>query len=344
MKSIHHLIKTLYRLDYNNLKAIDDLIVNIEAHLTTHGQDSKLELALHALNARKADELNRGFDKVCAAAKFVVDKLKDQEDWDVVEFDIFCAVVGRIKDYELTIAMMEKCFDMLERNFKDLRHYDYRKARIFGEMTNRFMRAKFLDNVDPQELKERFDTCAKSAIKMWEKLGYVAMRTSVLVRQAIFNENPDKILECVKAMEITRDKYWIKSSKDEAVEYVRFLGDNVTTRLHNFMMGWQIQKRRKELGMGTQEFADMIGSTQTAVNEIERGDAGVGTERFYKIAKVLQIHNLSYFYGEPLVNATAITDNIFIYQVGQFMSDISKPDQEFIRDLVKQTVDHIKKK
>ena len=335
MKNIHHLIKTLYRLDYNNLKAIDDLISDIEAHLAEHGPDSKLELALHALKARKADELNSGFDKVCEAAKFVVDKLKDQEDWDFIEFDIFCAVLGRIKSYGFTIAMMKKCFDMLERNFKDLPNYEFRKARIFFEMTNRFMRAKYLDNVDSQELKKLFDTCAKSAIKMWGELGEVAMRTAVFVRQAIFNGNPDEVLECIKTMEATDDKYWIKSSKDEAVEYVRFLCPNITIKLHNFMIGWQIKKRRKELGISTQEFADMIGSTQNMVSDIERGAKGISPERLYVVMYALQVENPSYFFGEPLVSARVIPKDAYEYQTVQLMSGMPEKKKRLALTLVK---------
>jgi len=335
MKNCDYLIEAYYQLEYSDSKALYDLIDSVETHLATHGSDTKLEFVLHAAKVRKIEELNSGFDKVCEAAEFVVDKLKGQEDWDFVEFDIFCAVLGRIHSYELTISMMEKCFDMLERNFKDLPNYDYKKARIFGEMTWRLMRAKFCDNVDPQELKKLFDTCVKSAIKTFEELGYVAIRTALLVRDAIFNENPDKILECIKAMEITRDKYWIKSSKDEVVEYVRFLGDNVTTELHNFVVGWQIKKRRKELGISTLEFADMIGSSQTAVNEFERGAKGVGSERFYKIKKVLQVENISYLFGEPLVSARVVPKDTYDYQALQFISGMSEKKKKLALTLLK---------
>jgi len=336
MKNGDYFIENFLQLDYGDSKALYSLIGNIEAHLAAHGSDTKLELALHAAKARKEDETNSGFDKVCEAAKFAVDKLKDQEDWDIVEFDIFCGVLGRIRDYKLTTAMMEKCFDMLERNFKDVRHYEYRKARIFFEMTNRFMRAKFFDNVDPQELTKLFDTCVKSAIKMLEDLELVALRTAALVRQAIFNENPAKILECIKAMEATKNKYWIKASKDEVVEYVRFIGDNVTTKLHNFVVGWQIKKRRKELGISTLDFADMIGSTQTAVNEFERGDKGVGSERFYKIIKVLQVQNISYLFGEPLVNASVVAKDTYEYQMVQLTSGMSEKRKKLALTLVKE--------
>jgi len=339
MTNIHHLIKDLYRLDYSNLKVIDDLIGNIEAHLSAHGSDLKLELALHTIKARKQDELNSGFDKVCEAAEFVVNKLKDQEDWDIIEFDIFCAVLGNIKSYKLTVSMMDKSLDMLERNFKNLPDYEYRKARIFTEMTWRLLRAKFLDQIDPQEVKKLFDTCVKSAMHIWEKLGHVAIRTNLLVREAIFNGNPDEILKCVRAVEDTRDKYWIKSSKDETVEYIRFLKPNVTLELHNFMFGWQIKKRRKELGIGTMELANMIGSTQNMINEIERGVKGIGVERIYVIMQALQVQNPSYFFGEPLVSASVVAKDIHEYQAMQLMSGMSEKTKDAAVDFLKKLVE-----
>jgi len=335
MKNGDYLIEVFLQLDYGDSKALYNLIDSVEAHLATHGSDKKLELVLHASKARKEDELNSGFDKVCATAAYVVDKLKDQEDWDIVEFDIFCGVLGRIQLYELTIAMMEKCLDMLERNFKDLPNYDYRKARIFAEMTWRLMRAKFYDDVDLQELKKLFDTCVKSSMKIWEKSDRVALRTNLLVRDAIFNENPAKILECVKAMEAIDDKYWIKSSKDEAVEYVRFLSPNVTNDLHKFMVGWQIQKRRKELGMGTQKLADMVSSTQPAINAIERGEKGIRPERLYVFMYALQVQNPSYFFGEPLVSARVVPKDTYEYQAVQLMSGMPEKKKKLALTLVK---------
>ena len=340
MKNSDSLIKTLYQLDYSDLNAIDDLIGSIAAHIAIHGPDPKLELALHVTKARKEDELNNGFDKVCAAAQIVVDMLKDQEDWDINEFDMFCTVLGRIESYELTIAMMEKCLDMLERNFKNLPHYEHRKGLIYGEMTWRLVRAKYFDNVNPQELKKLFDTCVKSAIKIWEDLGRIELRTAVLVREAIFNQDATEILECVRAMEITRDKYWIKSSKDEVVEYVRFLGKNVTADLHNFMFGWQVKKQRIALGIKTIDFADMIGSSQTVVNEMERGGKGVGTERLYAIADALQVHNMSYFFGQPLISSSAVANDADIYQVVQLMTDMPVRDRKLGLTLIKGLSDH----
>jgi len=345
MKSSDYFVKAYLGLDYSDLKAIDDLIGSIEAHLATHGSDTKLELTLHASKARKEEELNSGFDKVCATAKLVVDKLKDQKDWDVFEFDIFCGVLGRIESYELSIAMMEKSLDILERNFKNLSNYEYRKARISGEMTWRLTRAKFHDNVDPQKLKETFNMCFKSAMQVCEKLSLVALRTSLLVREAIFNENPTKILECVKAMEVTRDNYWIKSSKDEVVEYVRFLGDNVTIDLHNFMLGWQTKKRRTELGLKTVELANMIGTSQNIMSEMERGAKGFGTLRLYQIAKALKVQSMSYFYGEPLVSSAIATLDIHAYNAAHFVSILpEEKDKELAISLIKNLVDYSKDK
>jgi len=335
MKNCAYFINTLYQLDYSNLKAIDNLIDDIASHLAEHGSDSKLELALHVTKVRKLDELNSGFDKVCEAAKFVVDKLKDQADWDIDEFNLFCSVLGRIQSYELTLSMMEKSLNVLERNFKNLPNYEYMKARIFGEMTWRLMRAKFHDNVDPQELTKLFDTCVNSAMQVCEKSGRVALRTNLLVRQAIFNGNPDEVLECVKAMEATEDKYWIKSSKDEVVEYVRFLSPNVTNDLHKFVVGWQIQKRRKELGMGTQKLADMVSSTQPAINAIERGEKGVRPERLYVFMYALQVQNPSYFFGEPLVSARVIPKDTYDYQMVQLMSGMSEKKKKLALTLAK---------
>jgi len=323
-------INAFYELQNYDLKVIEPLVDSIDAYLATNGPDTKLECLSYALKAQKEILLNNDFIRACEIGESAIDILQDA-DWDLFELDIFILVLGRIESYELAIAMMKKAHDMLDSKFSDLEFYDYMKYRIFSVSSDRHLRARYYDNADPKKVREMFDICVNAAIKICEKYNYLTFRTIQLTRRAIFEEDVKKIFDCISAIEDTKDDYWIAVVKNKVVEYTRHLGDNVTTKLKNFVTGWQIKKRQKELGISTIELADMIDSSQTTVNQIERGHTGVSQRRLYKIAKALAVEDLSYFMGGPIRRATTIVAmDVHTHHMVQLMSSLSETGRKLL--------------
>ena len=328
-------INAFYELQNYDLKVIEPLIDSIDAYLATNGPDTKLEFLSCALKTQREIVLNNDFIKACEIAKSAVDILQNT-DWDLFELDIFIILLDRIESYELATAMMKKAHDMLDSKFRNLEFYDYTKFKIFAASSERHLRAKYYDNADPKKIKEMFDACINSAIKICEKYKYLTFRTVLIAWRAIFEEDVKKIFDCISAIEDTKDDYWITVVKNKVVEYTRHLGDNVTTKLKNFVTGWQIKKRRKELSMSTIELADMIDSSQTTINQIERGIGGVSQKRLYKIAKALAVEDLLYFMGGPIRRATTIVAmDVHTHHMVQMMSPLSDKDKGHAVELLK---------
>jgi len=327
-------INEFYKLKDYDLKVIEPLIDNIDAYLATNGPDTKLELLLCALKTQQELVLQNDFIKACDIAKPVVDILQDA-DWDLFELDIFINVLGRIESYELTLALIKKAHNILDSKFSDLEVYDYMKLKIYATSSARHLRAKFYDNADPQKIKEMFNTCANSAIKICEKYEYLTFRTVQLAWRAIFEEDVDKIFDCIRAIEDTNDDYWITVVKNKVVEYTKHLGEKVTTKLKNFVTGWQVKKRREELGLSTLDLADMIGSGQTTINQIERGGTGVSHKRLIVIAKALAVDDLAYFLGGPINRAPIVATDIHIHHMVQIMNSLSESGRELLVEQAK---------
>ena len=54
-------------------------------------------------------------------------------------------------------------------------------------------------------------------------------------------------------------------------------------------MGAIIRRRRKELGMSTQELANALGIKAQSVGRIERGEKGLSLDTFLTVCRVLRI-------------------------------------------------------
>ena len=54
-------------------------------------------------------------------------------------------------------------------------------------------------------------------------------------------------------------------------------------------MGAIIRRRRKELGLSTQDLAEALDVKAQSVNRIERGDRGISLDTFLAVCRVLKI-------------------------------------------------------
>lgn len=67
----------------------------------------------------------------------------------------------------------------------------------------------------------------------------------------------------------------------------------------NQIVGKEIRKRRKNLGLSGMELADLIGISQQQVSRYERGECNITLENLFSLAKALEV-SLIYFLSDEL--------------------------------------------
>lgn len=67
----------------------------------------------------------------------------------------------------------------------------------------------------------------------------------------------------------------------------------------NQIVGKEIRKRRKNLGLSGMELADLIGISQQQISRYERGECNITLENLFSLAKALEV-NLIYFLSDEL--------------------------------------------
>jgi len=333
MKDRKWFIEKFYTTDSGEDVELNDVICELENYLTLNENDIQMELLLHTFRANKIDSEAGDFEAHYQISEPIVSALKAME-WGYLELDILSFSIGHIKCYTTTVEMLNKAISLLETKYKEHKNYSDTKLRLYFNISLRLLRAKFYDNVNPEELEKLFTQCISAALAICKAKGFITYRTVLLTRQAIFNGNADKILECINGLRATEDTAWIKTTSDEIVEYCRCMGQDITKGLKNFMLGNRIQKRRQALGLSTMDFADAIGTTQTVVNEAERGANGFSVERLYAVANVLQVE-MGYLFGDRACPPPNTIDNIKIYKMVKMMERMDEKEQQFILDIVK---------
>ena len=327
MENRKYLIDEFYRIDFNNSDETSKLLVELEEYMATHEPDVQLELILHTVRANNADRSTVPFVAMYELASPAVELLKDMQ-WGQVELDVLSTVIGYIESYSTIEQMLERALNTLESSPLDFKNYHSTKLQFFFNVTLRLLRAKFYDKIKPEKLAALFAKCSTEAVALCEKKNLSTMRTVVLTRKAIFDGNVTKILECIDGLRATAELAWIQTTSDEIAEYCRHLGPKINKELRQFMYGYRIQKRRKELGITTAELSEFIDSDQSVVNQIERGLKGISIERLEVIARVLQVP-MGYILGDDST-LLAVPGNITLHKFNTFVEKQDEADQEYL--------------
>jgi len=334
MQSKEHFINAFYGVESRDIAALNSLIGDIETYLIEEDSDIQLKLILHTLYAYVADNTADDFKKCCEAAAPIIEILRKGE-WELLELDILVSVLGYIASYSLTVELAQKALSILSKKFANIKHYELKRLRAYFNLSQRLLRAKCFDKVNPQELKAFFDQCVNSAIAICEKKGLTTLKTVLRVRIAVFYGAYNDILNGLKALEDTKDESWIKAAKDEVAGYLYHIDSDskLSTKMHNFVVGHQIRRRRMERGMSTLDFADAIGSSQSAVNEFERGAKGVRGKRLQDIAKILDV-DISYLHGDIKKKSADVVTDDKTQTINHLLSNMCDAEKQHVLDFI----------
>jgi len=315
-------------LAFDDKENVDEHINRLETYISESGYDLQLKLILYYYQGLKADDLENNYNKACEFSALALDLLKTTS-WGWLELQVLASAISRAPHYTTSWEFMQKALKVLDDKFVNHENYEYSKFRLYGNLTWRLIRARYYDDADPADIQNKFDQCIKEAITFCEKMDYKIYRLVLLVRQAVFYGDSDKILKYVHELEATRDKIWIRTTKDEVVEYFLCLGSNVTTDLKNLIVGWQMHKRRIELRMKAAELAKAAGVRHATINLYERGERGAVYAKLCKIANALNV-DVSYFYGEASTESLNATTDITTHKLIQLMAQMSENEKNYL--------------
>jgi len=155
----------------------------------------------------------------------------------------------------------------------------------------------------------------------------------------VFDGDCEKIAEYLDALDATTKSKLGQTAQNETIEFLHHLGDKITKPLLNLLTGYQIKRRRKELGINTMDFADALGSSQTVVNGFERGARGIGGSRLYKISKILNV-DMAYFYGDTSKTQPNTITDITTHTINQLILTLPEEDKEYLLDFTRGFINH----
>jgi len=335
MKTKEQLITEYRKIKMGDINGLNEVIKNLEIYSNENGLDAQLELVLHMACVRKLDCPGISRESIFKAAKPVIELLQTMGD-SFFEIEAIATMLCFTESYELCTRLMKKALDALNTNLADHELREATTLIVFCNMSYRLLYSRFYDKEDPKDIEKLFDHCTKSGVALCEKKGAhrLVLRTILLARQAVFNEDFNGIFETLTALRELKDKGAFRGTQDDIAEFYHKMDKAPPTKVINLFMGHQIRTRREELGLSREEFGAKVNTDPNYLRMIERGTRGLSRTKLMTYVKALKV-DFDYLFGNLSKQpADAITDPKII-KMNEATSPLSEEAKDHVLEYIR---------
>ncbi|MCL2840457.1 MAG: helix-turn-helix domain-containing protein [Defluviitaleaceae bacterium] len=320
-------------LEYASLEEqkSDELIKRIEKYLVK-SIDSELILALNVLNTLNADNNQQTFEECCAIAAPIFKQLEDTNPWARVELHSISSVIGYIPSVKTTLEFFNEAKDLLtDEDESDNKQFRKNYLSLQYNLTYRLLRAKFIESdVDILKVDELFESCFEYVFSRAKKnnspLQYVLQ-----IRYGVYECDAEAAKDAMIELKKLGDRKIYKTTRDEIAEYLSYMRTPLAAPLSYISIGYQLRKERLEKDISTLHIAGGLGTDQSTVAAIERGDDGISIDRLQVLASLVGV-DVGFFFGNK--NAKIKDADPFLLSVIAATKHMTDEDKQHILDFI----------
>jgi len=331
------LIERFFALKGMETTKMDQLIIRINS-LISRQPDTDLTLILCLLNAYKAEHSFQPFENCCTIAAPIFEILDNTTNWGYLELFVLSSAISYHQDFNKTYELFQETLDVLDLD----EHANNPKCRsirtaLHGNFTQRINRARYYESTTSSTLlKKLFEDSYAHAMEVFERINS-PLKHVLEVRRGIHENNLAMSEAGLNALKKRRETRQHLYSKDELMEFIVEMDGELSPQFYKYLQGYQIRKRRIELGMSVEDLAEALGWDEPLLTAIERGSDGASIRRLRKIAHELRV-SLDYFYGDEEKKYDQELD-LFMYAINAHTHDATETDKKFILNMVKSYMD-----
>jgi len=321
-------------------------INRVERYLEQNGFDSQLNLIAISFKTRRYELLTNDFNKCYDMATSFFEQFESMSKWGEIELDMLCSMIGFTKCYKKSLALTEEAFEVLDDLEQEGNQFAWKIRAAFSlNLTLRLLRARYID-INPNEqgnelteIKKAFKYHLKQARDKCTEKKHFAIRAVLNIREALLHGDCKAIYEGLTQLKKEKEFVWLKGMQDEVMDYLFHFRENLATEQLNLLIGLRIRTRRQELKLSIDDLADALEIERNNVIKLENGIGGAGTQRMFKIARILDV-GISYFYGDPNKNSYPIETDMYARKLTIIMKSLSDLDKEYIIDYAQSFAAH----
>jgi len=322
--------------EYINFKLGEDTNVDkslnkYEKFITRNSKnpDSELTLILQSLRTLKADNEMQSFADCCKLASPIFNHLEATTNWGYIDLYVLSTTIGYKIDFNKALEVLQEAIDVIEGEYSDDPKFQPICTMMHMNFTLRMLRAKYFEpHIDTKILDDAFDRSFDHGMKVCENRN-LPHKYVLHIRRGVFEGDINLVERALAQLSKSGGRKRYRTTKDEIAEYLFHTEEALSKPLSNFLIGYQLRKRRKELNMSTFDIAVAMKTDQPSITAIERGDDGVSMERLKMLARVVGVRP-GYFFGND--NDKIEDVDAFFLTVKAHMSGATDMEKDYLLD------------
>jgi len=328
---------------FHDVKQIDEFIKLIKPLISENNEtNDELKYLLLVMKAAREDCISSDFAKCRKIASPIFKWLTAKKDLEYFEIIILYTVLPHAPTYKLADELAQNAIRVLKSKYAYVKKQKPIIYTIYTNMTLRLVRARYFDMKNPakqndelQEIEVLFSQYMKLIKAVCAEKNLYALSTVLDVRKALFEGDCEGIVSGLDKLDEAQEKEWLKTTRDEVVEYLSQLNTKLTTKLRDLLIGKRIQTRRNVIGITTIELADHIGEDEKTICEYERGGKGIRESQLYEIAEALNT-DVAFLVGDnDTATAARVEDDLLVHKIQLAVRNASETDKQYILDFVR---------
>ena len=300
MSNKYELLDAFFRIGGNhNMAMVKQVEKKLFEYIRDNGEDSQVIDALRLIKISEIESEHDDFEASSDVASLILDRMIEAEVWDFYDLRILVQVVDYAESFEYTLLIADDVLKRLE-DFAHEERYAHIKATLYVNVTARLLRATIyeMDDLQPTKaLKDAFKKYTKEGIAFCEKHKLYIHRDVICIRQGIFQKEPTIVDKAFASLRAAGEHEIYRMMQDTAAEYSFYSELSISKRQFNEVVGRNVRKKRKSLGLRMLDIADALGVTIPAIALMERGERSITGHNLVKMAYVFKVPVETFFDG-----------------------------------------------
>jgi len=233
------------------------------------------------------------FDTSQAIVKPILSRLMNTDSWNLYDIRILVRVIGYPKTYKDAHELAQKALSLLEQ-YVDHERYHHIKRSIHFNISYRLLRARYFDielveDEDIAELDKLFNEHIEKALSMCKEKDLKLEEAALLIRRGVYEKDYDLIDANLETIKQFGERAAHKMMQDEVNDYNAYVGDAISAKQFNVMIGRNIKKLRELRCMTQRELARRVDLAPITLNHIEIGHRSAASHKLFLISHALNV-------------------------------------------------------
>jgi len=338
----HQLLDEAFAIGSNfgndSLRKIRKIENKLADYLKESGSDPQINDVLCVLKIFADENEHSDFEASQETATPIFDRLLHTDLWDFYDIRIMVTVFDYVGTYEQVSDCAKEILQRLEEySYKEC--YTTIKISVHMNILFRLLRARYFDLEDmddPAELKKIEDIFLAhfdSIMDICKDGSFPVYKIVATIRKGILFKDSKLMEEGFKALKKLNQHEAYRVFEDEAKEFERYSGYDVSRRRFNVMVGHNIRRERISCGLTIDDVAKILDMSIAALGLMERGDRGQTSYNLARLADAFGV-SVGVFYNDvgDVPGATSVNrrKNAQIHKLEALAEGLSESELEHI--------------